>query len=155
MSKKQIVICGSMSFYKQMSEVHCILQENNIPSVLPADDDQMALKLTNKQFEDYKRVVSFRYLEKIRSFHTWGVLVFNLKKHDMCDYIGPNTFAEIAVSFSNRKKVYLMFGIPSVYEDELRAWRVNSLDGKIEKLVDDYKRAIRLEDQQFSLFADI
>jgi len=155
MSKKQIVICGSMSFYQQMSEVCSILQENNIPAILPADDDQMLLKLTSEQFEDYKRIVSFRYLEKIRNFNTWGILVFNLKKHNINDYIGPNTFAEIAVSFSNRKKVYLMFGMPCVYEDELRAWRACSLNGQIERLVDDYRKAIRLEDQQYSLFMDI
>ena len=79
MNKKRIVICGSMSFYDQMVLAHDSLLKNMIPSVLPADDEDMALKLSNYQFEGYKRKVSFRYLEKIRDFKTWCVLVINPK----------------------------------------------------------------------------
>ncbi len=154
MNKKRIVICGSMSFYDQMVLAHDSLLKNMIPSVLPADDEDMALKLSNHQFESYKRKVSFRYLEKIRDFKTWCVLVINPKKHGIINYIGPNTFAEISVSFSNRKKVYLMYGIPSVYEDELQAWRATSLNGILDKLIIHYNEVCYRENQQLELFPD-
>lgn len=141
-----------MSFYEQMRAIHNSLNAINIASILPADDEGMVLKLSAHQFEGYKRAVSFRYLEKIRGFNTWGVLVINHRKHNINDYIGPNTFAEIAVAFSNRKKVYLLFGIPSVYEDELRAWRAIPLNGKLPQLITDYNRSISFDDQQLSLF---
>ena len=152
MEKKRIVICGSMSFYDQMLLVHNSLLNNMIPSVLPADDEEMALKLTNYQFEDYKRRVSFRYLKKIRDLKTWCVLVINPKKHGISDYIGPNTFAEIAVAFSNRKKIYLMYDIPSVYEDELQAWRAISLNGILDQLISNYNEICLKDDRQLKLF---
>ena len=154
MKKKIIVICGSMSFYEQMLLIHNSLLNINISSILPADDEDMAMKLSDHQFEDYKRKVSFRYLEKIRAFNTWGILVVNPKKHNINNYIGPNTFAEIAVAFSNRKKVYLLYGTPSVYDDELQAWRAQPLNGRIDQIITDYNSAISYENKQISLFPE-
>ena len=154
MNKKRIVICGSMSFYEQMVLAHNSLLKNMIPSVLPADDKDMALKLSNHKFEDYKRKVSFRYLTQIRDLKTWCVLVINPKRHGIINYIGPNTFAEIAVAFSNRKKVYLMYGIPNIYEDELQAWRATSLNGILDKLIIHYNEVCCKENQQLGLFPD-
>jgi len=154
MKKKRIVICGSMNFYKQMVSAHDSLLKNTIPSVLPADDEDMAIKLSDHQFEDYKRKVSFRYLEKIRDFNTWSVLIINPKKHGINDYIGPNTFAEIAVAFSNRKKIFLLYGIPSAYEDELQAWRATSLNGRLDQLIIEYNEVCNYENKQLELFPD-
>lgn len=154
MKNKRIVICGSMSFYDQMLRVHEALFKNMIPSVLPADDEEMALKLNTHQFENYKRRISFRYLKKIRDARTWCVLVINPKKHGIMDYIGPNTFAEIAVAFSNKKKIYLLYGIPNIYEDELKAWNAVSLDGTLDRLMGHYNDIYIYENRQLSLFPD-
>jgi hypothetical protein len=154
MNKKRIVICGSMSFYNQMISAQNLLTKNLIPSVLPDDDENMALNLSTQKFEEYKRKISFQYLKKIKNPKTWSILVINPKKHDISSYIGPNTFAEIAVAFSNKKKVYLMYGIPNVYEDELLAWRAISLNGIIDTLLYDYKEVCYRENSQLQLVAD-
>lgn len=154
MDPKRIVICGSMSFYDQMVKVNSTLDRSKIPSILPLDDDEKAFDLSKNQFETYKRRVSFQYLKKIRSPHTWSILVINHNKHGIENYIGPNSFAEIAVAFANKKKVYLMFGVPSVYEDELYAWRAISLNGSLNGLISDYQEYCYSANRQLMLFSD-
>lgn len=154
MSTKRIVICGSMSFYDQMVRVNEMLSKDLIPSVLPMDDDDKAFNLTKEKFEEYKRRVSFQYLKKIRSPETWSVLVINSEKHAIENYIGPNSFAEIAVAFANKKKVYLMYGVPDVYEDELLAWRAISLNGSIDRMISDFRKVCMIDNSQLMLFPD-
>jgi hypothetical protein len=75
-------------------------------------------------------------------------------KYDISHYIGPNTFAEVAVAFAQSKKIYLLNGIPSVYEDELIAWRVIPLFGALHQLIDDFHKSYLRETSQLYLFDD-
>lgn len=148
--KKRIVICGSMSSYGQMLELQNELSSNNVSSIIPSNDDDKVLSLTQLQFEIYKRKISFRYLKKIRHPSTWAILIVNPKKYDIKNYIGPNTFAEIAIAFAQRKKIYLINDIPTVYHDELFAWRVISLNGNLSSMIQDYNDVCK--NPQMNLF---
>lgn len=153
--KQRIVICGSMSFYGDMIEIRNTLQKNNIPSIVPEEENEVIASLSEEAFMAFKLRVSFNYLKKIRSPETVAILVTNKDKHGVIDYIGPNTFAEIAVAFAQQKKIFLLQGIPENYNDELEAWGAIPLYGFLNKLFEYYEIDNRKRNMQMDLFPDI
>ncbi len=82
-----------------------------------------------------KRALSLRYFRRIRSRAATGaILVANYTKGRRTNYIGANTFAEIAVAFSAGKPIYLLNGIYPPLKDELVAWGAIALNGKLGRL---------------------
>lgn len=63
------------------------------------------------------------------------ILVVNDTKNGIDNYIGPNTFAEIAFAFHFNKKIYLLNDIYRPYEDELIGWNVLCLKGNLDNLI--------------------
>ena len=149
---KRIVICGSISFYSESIRIQRILRESDILSLIPTDDDEIKNRISEEMFQDYKRKASFDHIKKIRDPRTFGILAVNFNKYDILHYIGPNTFAEVAVAFAQSKRIYLLNGIPSVYEDELLAWRVIPLFGDLQQLIDDFHQNYLRETSQLQLF---
>ncbi|MCG2775682.1 MAG: hypothetical protein L6406_08385 [Desulfobacterales bacterium] len=131
----------------QIEAIQDRLSVDDVVSIVPNADDDAVLSVTKEQFEIYKRQISFRYLKKIRSPKTWAILVVNPKKYEIDNYIGPNTFAEIAIAFTQRKKIFLLNDIPNVYMDELVSWRAVSLHGSLSRLVSDYHRSCKINIQ--------
>ena len=152
---QRIVICGSMSFYGDMLAFQKLLAEHGVPSIVPEAEDEYIAGLSEEGFAAFKRRVSFQYLMKIRSPETVAVLAVNKDKHGIRDYIGPNTFAEIAVAFAQQKRIFLLQGLPTDYFDELQAWGVISLDGSLFGIFQYYKAAIEKSVRQLSLFKDL
>jgi hypothetical protein len=149
---KRLVICGSMSFYEQMEYLKTILMEQNILCITPSTDGEYEKYYSNQSFDDYKRVISYNYLKKIKQLETQGILIVNLDKHNINNYIGPNTFAEIVIAFNNRKKIYLLNGIPDVYYDELVSWNAKAFNGNIGNLIEEIKNDFYKETLQLELF---
>lgn len=152
---KRIVICGSMSFYGDMLRSQKLLFDAGIPAIIPPADDDLLLNMSGYQFNEYKRKTSFQYLKKIRDPRTLGILAVNLDKHNILNYVGPNTFAEIAIAFAQRKGIYLLSGIPDIYEDELIAWHAIPLHGSLDRLIDNYRVKYEEETNQMHLFSDL
>lgn len=152
--KQRIVICGSMSFYGDMLDIQNLLKNNGILSIVPEAENQYTDILSKKDFNTFKRHVSFQYLKKIRAPETVAILAVNRDKHGIKDYIGPNTFAEIAIAFAQGKQIFLLQGIPDVYLDELHAWGVVPLDGSISKMLQYYRTVIEPSARQLTLFED-
>ena len=144
-----------MSFYGDMLNIQNLLDEKGIPSIVPAAEDQYTAMLSLSDFETFKRRASFKYLKIIRDPKTVAVLAINRDKHGLSDYIGPNTFAEIAVAFAQRKRIFLLQGLPKEYIDELQAWGVISLDGSLSSIFQYYKAAIEPLELQMNLFEDL
>ena len=151
---KRIIICGSMSAFSIMREVAQILRLQNVNCIIPEEENDFHAGLRKEDFEEFKRRVSFQYLRKIKDPQTFAILVINPEKHNILNYIGPNTFAEIAVAFANSKKIYIYYNQPEVYEEEMNAWGAIALDEKIEQLVEHYHQAKIQIELQPSLFAD-
>jgi hypothetical protein len=149
---RRIVICGSMSFYQEMEKVKQELLSQKIPCIIPENEVYEKNHLSPEQFEIFKRNVSFMYIKKIRNPETFGILVLNNDKHDIPSYVGPNTFAEIAIAFAQSKKIYLYTSIPDMYEDELSAWGAIPLQCSLQPLVKDYKAVVSLSKSQLALF---
>lgn len=148
----RVVLCGSMGAYGDILNISSQLNKLQVPTVIPEAEDASILGLSADAFEQFKRRVSFQYLRKIRDPRTFAVLAINVDRHGIPDYIGPNTFAEIAVTFAQSKRIYLLQGMPDDYEDELSAWRTVPLHGKLERLVEDFRRLCTTEDSQLRLF---
>lgn len=153
--KKRIVICGSMSFYSDMAGLARRLNEVGISTVLPDSDDPFVDSISPEDFRNVKRVVSMRHIRRIRDNEkTFGILVVNRDKHGIPDYIGPNTFAEVAIAIAHYKPVYLYQNIPKFYKDELNAWQVINLNGDLSQLIQDYKATNSVECLQLNLFGE-
>ena len=138
----RVVICGSMSSYSEMLILREGLSDLGIGAVVP-DPDDFYVEHSEDDANDLKRKLSMRHITRIRYAKTFGILVVNLDKYGIHSYIGPNTFAEIAIAFSHYKKIYVYQDLPEFYRDELMAWQVIPLKTSIKRLVDDYNSEVK------------
>lgn len=152
--KWRVVVCGSMSAYSGMVAVRECLRDARIPAIVPIAENDIHDAMSEQQFLQFKRKVAFQHLREIRNPATYAVLAFNQDKYGVSDYIGPNTFAEIAVGFAQSKRIYLYQQIPAIYEDELRAWGAISLAGDLSRLVKDFERFCDEQTAQLTLFME-
>lgn len=149
---RRIVVCGSMSAYSVMAQMEDQLRQHDVLTAIPNSEDHVKPLLAAESWEVFKRNVSMGHIRRVRDPRTFAILVINLDKYGVSNYIGANTFAEVAIAFAQGKKIYLLCDIPELYMDELRAWGVISLRGDIGQLVSDYRESCHQEKQQLSLF---
>lgn len=129
----RIVLCGSMAFSEDMSRIKAILADHGVECVGPEALDTEAETGEAPLGREYKRKVSRIHMDKVKAPSTAAILVANFDKHGIPGYVGPNTFAEIAVAFSQNKPIFLLNGLPDVYVDELSAWGAVDLRAVPEK----------------------
>jgi len=134
-----------------MLEQKRVLGKAGVRAILPDSDTDLFSQLTKKDIQIAKRRASMKHIRRIRDQKTYCILVVNLDKHGVSNYIGPNTFAEIAVALAHYKKVYLYQGVPEFYREELNAWQALCLDGSLNQLIKDFRIAALL-DRQPTLF---
>lgn len=151
-TNRRIVLIGSMGVYQQIMEYAEELGSLGIQTVVPEAEGVVTQQLSLFEFEHFKRRVSFSYLRKIRDPRTYCVLAVNPDRHGILNYVGPNTFAEIAVAFAQSKKIYLLQGVPDAYGDELSAWRAVSLRGHLDRLISDFRDDCMVENPQMRFF---
>lgn len=121
---KNIVLCGSMKLKNKIIEVSNILEKKGYNVLLPVEC---------MQGKD-KNIASRSHLERIINPENEIVLIVNAPKNGIDNYIGPNSFAEIAFGFYYHKKVYLLNDIYAPYKDELIGWNIIPLKGNIDKI---------------------
>jgi hypothetical protein len=153
--QQRIVVCGSMAFYEEMQDIREQLDALKIGAIIPEAEGEIIRNLPPEQFERFKRDVSRSYLAKIRDRKTFGVLAMNYEKHSSPNYLGPNTFAEIAVAFANKKKIYLYFDMPEMYKEELSAWEAVCLNGSLSRLEKDFRTLENVISSQYVMWEDI
>lgn len=120
---KTIVLCGSMTFKDKIISIGKELESNY--KVLYPQECFKGLP---------KELASRAHLDRITNLNTDIVLIINEDKNGKTNYIGPNSFAEIAFGFYHNKKVYLLNDIYEPYKDELLGWGVIPLQGDLNKL---------------------
>lgn len=121
---KNIVLCGSMSIKEEMLNIRTKLEEKGFNVLLPIECIEGKTK----------EIASRAHFNRIIDDKNEIVLIINETKNNIKNYIGPNTFAEIAFAFHFNKKIYLLNDIYEPYKDELIGWRVKCLNGDITKL---------------------
>jgi len=119
-----IVICGSLKFKEDIIKIGDKLESMGINAKLP-------IECINSE---PKEVASRAHFNRIIDKTTDAILVVNKDKGEIKNYIGPNTFAEIAFAYYYNKKVVLLNGIYEPYKDELEAWKVITLKGNLENI---------------------
>lgn len=132
-SSKRVVLCGSMSSHAIMEAISRQLSSRGIRAVIPESDDKWA-GVDDATMRKVKRKASLKHFELIRNDSTDAILVVNVDKNGVSDYIGPNAFAEIAVAFAENRRIFLLHGMPHAYADELEAWGAQCLHGNLAAL---------------------
>ena len=121
---ENIVLCGSMKVKDEIMRVYDTLMNMGYNVLLPLECIQNV----------EKSIASRAHFDRICDKANNIVLVVNTTKNGIENYIGPNSLAEIAFAFYFNKEIYLLNDIYEPYKDELKAWKVNTLNGNIELL---------------------
>jgi len=130
---KNIVLCGSMTFVDEMQECAEVLRGMGFVPIVPIEDDWN--NICETEINAYKAKVSRRHFDRIADVATWGILVVNKRKNNVDNYIGANSFAEIALAFYFGKRIFLLHDMYEPYVDELSAWGVEALGGDVLEII--------------------
>ncbi len=130
----RIAICGSMSFSKEMLEAkeqlqklgHDVIVSGFVDSHLGKtveESEQLALQ------QKFENDAMLEYWEQIQKRD--AILVLNLDKRGIKNYIGGNSFLEIGFAYVLRKKIFLLNPIPEIeiYKSEIEAVRPIIING--------------------------
>ncbi len=147
-----VVVCGSMTHFANMHRLSIELQEEDIPAELPDAEGEDIVALDEERYRRFVRMATLTHLKRVRSRRTFAVLVANFDKHGIEDYIGPNTFAEVAAAAARGKRIFVLNDFPTIYSDLLHAWRAVPLHGRLSPLIHLYREACTSSDEmkQFS-----
>ncbi len=121
---KNIVLCGSMKVKDEIIKVADLLKDKGFNVLLPVEC------MEGKS----KEIASRAHFKRIADPSNEMVLVVNATKKDINNYIGPNSFAEIAFAFYFNKDVYLLNDYYEPYLDELMGWKVKVLKGNLDNI---------------------
>ena len=114
MDIKNIVICGSMKIKDKIIDVANSLEKLGYNVLLPVECMQGLDKV----------IASRAHFDRISNPENDIILIVNVSKNGIDNYIGPNSFAEIAFGFYFNKKVFLLNDIYEPYKDEIIGWKV-------------------------------
>lgn len=121
---KTIVICGSMKFKDKILEISDNLENLGFKTELPKECMEGLPK----------EIASRSHFKRIQNEDTDAILIVNCDKNELKNYIGPNSFAEIAFAFYFNKKIFLLQDIYEPYKDELLGWKVIPLNETLESI---------------------
>lgn len=121
---KNIVLCGSMKVKDKILETKETLEKMNFNVLLPEECMQGLPK----------EIASRAHFDRIADEQNEIILIVNATKNGIENYVGPNSFAEIAFGFYNNKRVCLLNDIYEPYKDEIEGWHVETLKGDLTKL---------------------
>jgi nucleoside 2-deoxyribosyltransferase len=142
----KIVICGSLDFVTEMKKAADELSQAGHSVILPKSAEMVLggeltkEKLAEENLDASKRVerklainAIKRHYEKIKQSD--AVLVVNITKKNIENYIGGNTFLEMGFAHVLDKKIFLYNPTPQMsYSDEILAMQPMILNGDISKI---------------------
>ncbi|MCR4279046.1 MAG: hypothetical protein NUV81_04090 [bacterium] len=146
----KIAICGSMVFMKEMEEMQKTLQSlghvvKTPPLAIENENGEMISAIEyhrmRQEATDDAGWVWERKEEAIHDhFHIveWSdaILVLNITKDGIENYIGANTFLEMGLAFYLHKPIYLLNPIPKIsFKEELLGMKCVVLHGKLNAIL--------------------
>ena len=132
-SMKKIVLSGSMSLLFKMKNVAEQLAAMGYRVILPRGVDWQTMP--KEKFSDMRKELSMKHFDEIAAADTDAVLVVNDAKGEIANYIGANTFAEIALAFYFGKTIFLLNDVYGPYQDELSTWGVTPLKSDLSGII--------------------
>lgn len=138
----KIMICGSMSFAKEMIEAQKKLEKLGHSVLIPVDSNEIANKEHNHDDleADYKHCVEKNILERCHKLieQSDAILVLNYEKNNIKGYIGACTLMDIAITKYLKKKLFLLYPPPHHNEQrwahEIRILQPTILNGNLKNL---------------------
>lgn len=142
----KIVICGSINFTYKIKDISDKLKLKKHKIEIPKTsqriiDNEFTLEEFKKEKTE-KGDLKFRqinggsiklYYNKIKKSD--AILVVNITKNNIKNYIGANTFLEIAFAHILNKKIYLLNPLPKLnLSDELKEMEITILNGNLDKI---------------------
>ncbi len=121
---KNIVLCGSTKVKEDILKIKEKLEDKGYHVLLPEE----CLK------DIPKKIASRTHFSRIENKNNQIVLIVNTTKNGIENYIGPNSFAEIAFAFYFNKNIFLLNDYYEPYLDELTAWNVIPLKGNLNNI---------------------
>jgi nucleoside 2-deoxyribosyltransferase len=136
----KITICGSIAFLEEMKtaqeELEKLGHEVLVPESLVQGNDSAFwadMKTRPEEYLKHKNERMMQHFEKVASSD--AVLVVNEEKHNIPNYIGPNTLLEIGVASYLGKKIYILNNVPDQpLKEELQAMHPIILNGQYTKI---------------------
>jgi predicted RNA-binding protein with PUA domain len=135
----KIVVCGSMTFAKQMVEAEKELQRLGHEVVLPRFTEEYAQMATLEEMhgESAKNKIKHglirEYFEEIKRGD--AILVLSGERHGIKNYVGGNSFLEMAFAHVLDKKIFFLNPIPEMgCKDEMIAMQPIILNGDLSKI---------------------
>ncbi len=135
-----MTVCGSIKFIEQMREVKSILEKQGHEVLLPlsAELKQDKTFWNELKAKDVEAFATFKgermkgHFDKIKSSD--AILVLNYDKDGKTNYIGPNTFLEMAIAFDHGKKIFVLNSLPDndSNHEELVSMAPICLNGNLE-----------------------
>ena len=119
---KNVVLCGSMKVKDKIITISEELKKRKYNVLLPIECMEGKDKI----------IASRAHFDRICNPDNEIVLIVNAEKNGISNYIGPNSFAEIAFGFYHKKRVYLLNDIYDPDSDELIGWKVIPLKGNLD-----------------------
>jgi nucleoside 2-deoxyribosyltransferase len=140
----KITICASAKFAKEMVQAKKILENKGYEVLLPEMAESFATgKINLDDFKGGRTDANFKKKYDLVRKHFEEVakgdmvLVLNYDRDETNkNYIGGNTFAEMAIAFYLKKPIYLLKPVPeySSYCEEIKSMDPIILDGDLEKI---------------------
>ena len=138
---KNIFLCASMSFYRELVDIEKQLVAKGFNVLIPVSAQIMKDK-NDFEVTHFKGVQT--YEEKgqyvLRNFKNISnsdcILVVNNEKNNVKGYIGANVLMEIGLAFYFRKKIYVWNSIEDTasYKEELLAFKVEFINKDLSKI---------------------
>ncbi len=134
----KIVICGSMTFSKEMVKTKEELKKLGHVGILTEmmnayllDDPKEIERVTIKYKTEKNAIIE--YWDFIKNSD--AILVVNYDRKGIKNYIGGNAFLEMGFAYGFGKKIFLINSIPDmIYTDELKAMRPIIINRNLKKI---------------------
>lgn len=133
----KILLCGSLSQYKEILAVRNQLKELGFKKVIVPEGIQEIVKgKPKKSFSRQTGAKGIRLHHK-RIKLSEAILLINVPQKGINGYIGANTFLEAGQAFLNNKPLFFLYDLPkwSFYKDELAVFDPTVLKGNLRKLL--------------------
>jgi hypothetical protein len=128
-----IVLCGSLSFAREMAEIQVSLIELGhncyVPEGITTYIDNIEANKDDHSHRIENNLIRKHY-EKIKSAD--AILVVNITKNGIENYIGPSAFLEIGFAHILYKKIFILNLLPLLnYSDEITVMGAIVIDGHL------------------------
>lgn len=136
----KITICSSLSFNSEVMEIKKKLESFGhtvlIPETMLECEKNGVTDIKSwlaKQPKDYSHGKMRLHFNKVKESD--AILVCNIDKNNIKNYIGPSSFLEMGIAFHNNKKIFLLNPIPEMNQTfEINLMRPTVIDGNLEEI---------------------